>query len=36
MPGGVSVSPTIWKYGYLSSVIRWHASCMSTNYCCRL
>jgi len=36
MPGGVSISPTIWKCGYLSSVIKWRASCMSTNYCYRL
>jgi len=36
MPEGVSMSPTIWKYGYLPSVIEWRASCMSTNYCCRM
>jgi len=34
MPGGVSISPVIWKYGCLSSVIKWRTSCMSTN--CKL
>jgi len=36
MPEGVSINPIIWEYGYLSSVIRWRASFMSTNYCYRL